>query len=78
MKQPGNSCTEIVFAHGMQIRVESFESLTSALSSPVAAYSVAANLDRLVALFVENIGMILSVSAHISKEVLTDLMPLMP
>ena len=47
--------------------MESFESLTTALSSSFAAHSVAAHLDKMVALFVENIGMILSFSAHILK-----------
>ena len=38
------------------MRTEAFDSLSVALSSPSAAACVAANLDRLVALFIENIG----------------------
>ena len=40
----------------VQVRVEGFDSLTAVLSSPSAAAHVAAHLDRLVALFIENIG----------------------
>ena len=40
----------------VQVRVEGFENLTAVLSSPSAAAHVAAHLDRLVALFIENIG----------------------
>ena len=52
IEQMAHSCS----AGWMQIRVDGFESLTAALCSPSGAHGVAANLDRLVALFVENIG----------------------
>ena len=49
-------CHAEMWAPWVQVRVEGFESLTAVLSSPSAAAHVAAHLDRLVALFIENIG----------------------